>query len=311
LALLCEALLTWRDRRRYLPPGRLVDVGGHRLHLHCMGEGTPAVVFECGAGSEGSDWMFVQPEVARHTRACAYDRAGMGWSDEGPRARTAESYASELRTLLERDEVPGPYVLVAHSLGGLYTLEFASRYPELVAGMVFVDAGYKAAYETLFGRRPEVAKRIRRQLRLVRVGSLLCRLGVVRLLFARRLGRKLPEDVRRAQASHLQPRMIRALATEGRTTFGLTLAGARCVPPDVPAAVLSHSEPAMRIRGEDPVEVEESWQQLQRDLAAMFTHGTYEVVDGSGHYIQHDRPDAVVAAILRVVEAARAARALS
>ena len=132
-----------RDLRTHPAPGQLVDVAGHRLHLWCIGEGAPVVVLETGAGGSSLQWNRVQPEVARATRVCAYDRAGLGWSDLGPTPRTAARIVDELHILLETAGVPGPYVLTGHSGGGLYARLYVSTYPTDVAGMVLVEASHE------------------------------------------------------------------------------------------------------------------------------------------------------------------------
>ena len=129
-----------RDAKAYPPPGQLVDVGGYRLHMNCTGSGSPTVVIESGWGDSSAAWGWVQPEVAKTTRVCAYDRAGMGWSDASPRPRTAREFAKDLHTLLEKVNEPGPYVLVGHSLGGYTVLVYAHDYPDEVSGLVLVDA---------------------------------------------------------------------------------------------------------------------------------------------------------------------------
>ena len=121
------------------PPGRLVDVGTHRLHLSCLGEGSPTVVLDSALGASSISWVLVQPALARLTRTCAYDRAGFGWSDAGPLPRTASRIANELYELLRRAQVPPPYVLVGHSFGGLVARLFAGRHPDAVAGMVLIE----------------------------------------------------------------------------------------------------------------------------------------------------------------------------
>ena len=121
-------------------PGRLIDVGGHRLHLHCTGSGSPTVVLEPGAGDFSSAMGWISPAVARDTRVCVYDRAGRGWSEPADSPQDGTQIASDLHTLLQRGNVPGPYVLAGHSFGGLYVLTFAARYPDEVAGMVLVDS---------------------------------------------------------------------------------------------------------------------------------------------------------------------------
>ena len=117
------------DARAYPMPGQLIDVGGHRLHLHCTGSGSPTVVLEPGLGGASSDLAWIAPAVARDTRVCVYDRAGRGWSDATDGPQDAAQIAADLHTLLDRAHVPGPYVLAGHSFGGLYVQTFAANYP--------------------------------------------------------------------------------------------------------------------------------------------------------------------------------------
>ena len=132
--------------RAYPPPGKMVDVGGWRLHLNCTGSSKrngPTVVLEAGAGDFSVDWGLVQPEVARFARVCSYDRAGAGWSELGPRPRTWRQIAYELHTALQKAGEKGRYVVVGQSLGGLLIRTFASQYPKEVAGMVLVDSTHE------------------------------------------------------------------------------------------------------------------------------------------------------------------------
>jgi len=125
------------------PPGQLIDVGGWKLHLNCVGthkEGTPTVIFESGAGGSSLDWALVQPGVAAFTQACAYDRAGTAWSELGPRPRTIRQTEYELHTLMAKAGIPGSYVLVGHSMGGIMVRNFAAQFPGEVAAMVLVDS---------------------------------------------------------------------------------------------------------------------------------------------------------------------------
>jgi pimeloyl-ACP methyl ester carboxylesterase len=128
------------EARAYPAPGQLVDVGGHRLHLSCTGSGSPTVVLEPGLGGSSSDLAWVTAAVARDTTLCVYDRAGRGWSDPAAGPQDAAQIAADLHTLLDRAQVPGPYVLAGHSFGGLYVLSFAARFPDDVAGMVLLDS---------------------------------------------------------------------------------------------------------------------------------------------------------------------------
>jgi pimeloyl-ACP methyl ester carboxylesterase len=128
------------DSRAYPPPGQLVDVGGHRLHLHCTGSGSPTVVLEPGGAASSSDMGWVAPAVAQHTRVCVYDRAGRGWSDPVDGPQDGAAIVADLHTLLQRAHVPGPYVLAGHSFGGLYVQVFAAQYTDQVAGLVLLDS---------------------------------------------------------------------------------------------------------------------------------------------------------------------------
>jgi pimeloyl-ACP methyl ester carboxylesterase len=128
------------DASAYPMTGQLVDVGGHRLHLHCTGSGSPTVVLQPGGGDMSSAMGWIAPAVADHTRACVYDSAGRGWSEPSDATQDGEQMMTDLHTLLHRGHVPGPYVLAGHSFGGLYVRIFAARYPDEVAGMVLIDS---------------------------------------------------------------------------------------------------------------------------------------------------------------------------
>ena len=133
------------DARAHPRPGQLIDVGGHSLHLSCTGSGSPTVVLQPGGGEMSSNMGWIAPAVARGTRVCVYDRAGRGWSEPADVPQDAAQIATDLRTLLQRAHVPGPYVLAGHSFGGLYVLTYAARYPDDVAGMVLVDSTNRAS----------------------------------------------------------------------------------------------------------------------------------------------------------------------
>jgi pimeloyl-ACP methyl ester carboxylesterase len=171
-----QSIATARDRRAYPPPGQLVDVGGYRLHIFCIGEGSPSVILDALFPGTVSNWAWVQPRIARTTRVCAYDRAGLGWSDPGPAARDALQHARELHTLLTRAAIPGPYVLVGHSLGGLSVRMFADQYPHEVAGMALLEASNPDAWKRL-GRPEGVGV----DHRMLTVAPLLGRIGLFRL----------------------------------------------------------------------------------------------------------------------------------
>ena len=171
-----QAIATTIDQQNYPPPGQLLDVGGYKLHLYCTGEGRPTVILDALFPGTVSNWVWVQPEIAKTTRVCAYDRAGLGWSDSGPEPRDAEQHARELHTLLSNAGIAGPYILVGHSLGGLSVRMFAARYPEEVAGMVLIEATNPDTWKRL--GKPEGVGVDRNQLALA---PFLARLGIFRL----------------------------------------------------------------------------------------------------------------------------------
>ncbi len=137
------------DRSMRPAPGRLIDVGGHRLHINCAGSGSPAVILESGLGEGGAYWSWISAAVARDTKVCVYDRAGRGWSDSAPGPQDGFAVARDLHILLERADVREPFVLVGHSSGAQYVRIFAGRYPEQVAGMILLDGQPAEAFEGL------------------------------------------------------------------------------------------------------------------------------------------------------------------
>ena len=133
-------------------PGRMVDVGGHSLHIRCTGRGAPTVVVESGLGDVSTDWTLVQTRVAEFARVCTYDRAGYAWSEPGPKPRTFAQINAELRRALAAAGEKGPFVLVGHSCGGPVVRAYAGTYPDDVAGMVLVDAVHEDQRVTAMGK---------------------------------------------------------------------------------------------------------------------------------------------------------------
>lgn len=134
-----QGVATALERHRLPRPGGLVDAGGHQLHIYCTGEGSPVVVLEAGTGSMSAAWGWVQPEIARSTRVCSYDRAGLGWSEAGDGSYVPSRVPEELRVLLDRSNETGPIVLVGHELGALYARMYAARFARDTAALVLID----------------------------------------------------------------------------------------------------------------------------------------------------------------------------
>jgi pimeloyl-ACP methyl ester carboxylesterase len=152
-AIILSACLVFATTPEPKPLGKLVDLGGHRLHVNCNGKGSPTVVVENGLGDFSFDWILVQSRVSRFTRICTYDRAGYAWSDPGPKPRTFSQLNLELRDALSKLGEPGPFVLVGHSYGGAVVRNFATTYPHEVAGMVLVDAAHEGLRVGIGGKK--------------------------------------------------------------------------------------------------------------------------------------------------------------
>jgi pimeloyl-ACP methyl ester carboxylesterase len=173
-----QSVASARDLKKYPPPGKLYDVGGCRLHLYSTGEGGPTVILEAGGSSPALLWYLVQKEVAKFARVCSYDRAGFGWSDPASKPLSANDVAGDLHELLKKADIPGPYILVGHSIGGVYVRAFTHLYPSKVVGMVLVDSSHESQN---LRYPPEFNKISRRQISSMRMLPFLARIGILRL----------------------------------------------------------------------------------------------------------------------------------
>jgi pimeloyl-ACP methyl ester carboxylesterase len=294
------------------PIGRLVDVGGYRLHLACQGDGNPTVVMEAAIGETGLLWSLVQPAVAQTTRACVYDRAGYGWSDPSPRPRTAEEMVQELHTLLGTAGIPRPYVLVGHSLGGLLVRLYAARYPQEVAGLVLVDAAheqqYRRAPKEIRELVPQFEEQMRQQLEGLKALIVSGSLDPAMLPIPPGLPAAAADTFRALVAAG--PKHVETLIAEQQAVQAIhvELAAAITSLGDLPLMVLSHGQPMVMPGLPDAVNQanEQLWQELQAELAALSSRGRLVVAQDSGHYIQLERPQLVIDAIAEVVAAVRA-----
>jgi pimeloyl-ACP methyl ester carboxylesterase len=285
-------------RERLDPPrGRLIDVGGRRLHLYCSEPasapaGGPTVVIEQGAGEPSRLWWPIQARVAEFARVCTYDRAGYGASDPAAGARSIDDRAIDLHTLLTAASVPGPYVLVAHSYGGLIVRRFAARYPELAAGLVLVDTP-----EEVYFFRPAILDFYAKAGRMMKIAGIAARFGVLRLVskhwsldavglpFVRACDYAATvDDITSLQ--HVDSAMVRPGG------FG-SLQG-------MPLAVITHGQ---AFPGPFAI-LDEGWRDGQTRLASLSTAGELIVAEKSNHMIQHDEPELVLALIRRIYEAA-------
>lgn len=273
-----------------LPPGDLIEVNGHKLHLNCQGSGTPTVVFESAIGGWSVDWERVQPRIAEKTRACSYDRAGYGWSEpRDEESISSQSIASELYQLLSNANEDGPYLLVAHSLGGFHLQVFIHNYPTEVVGAVLVDSSHEDQFtwEAPTFWNPPKPERIPPEpefdLDLIKWTS-----------ETRRLIDMSRQDLEWQAATNKESEGIRDSVLQLREFDTL---------PNIPLIVLTAGEEKRLEEYWSPRDL--LWNQLQRNLASLSPRSEQIHVPGSMHYIQLDNPGIVVESISRIVNIAR------
>jgi pimeloyl-ACP methyl ester carboxylesterase len=295
-----QVIATQIDQRTYSPPGEMVDVGTHSLHINCLGEGSPTVILEAANLGMSAHWVRVQQQLAQTTRVCAYDRAGMGWSQSGPEPRDARQISSELHALLKGAGTEGPYVLVGHSYGGLYARMYAARYSDETAGLVLVDSSHPEQ----FTRTQEGRAMYEQTRRMGTVIPWLARLGVIRLTNFYPAHPDLPSQQRaQIEAFNSSTQQVVTTVEEFRATPQTNAQVRRTASlGDKPLAVIS--------AGEQPPD----WLAMQDELAALSSNSIHPVVDGATHEsLLYDKRDAQVssATIKEVVEAVRTDRPLS
>ncbi len=293
-----------RDRRRFPPPGRLVDIGGRRLHLVEMGEGTPAVVIIPALADNVLQWLRIVEDCASETRVCVYDRAGIGWSDPPPHGRrTPDVMAEDLYALLRAGGILPPYFLAGHSAGGIVARRFYARYPGVVAGMVLAESSHEDQGRRIaaadWRRGPALLVRVaaQRQARILGVRRAAASLGLLRGFDAMVAREAPPRYAAADRAILLSARQRRASVREL-----LMLARMRENPPSLDSIPLTVLTRAPELRREWPV-----WAQLQDELAALSSDSIHVHADRGGHYLQFDEPDLVVEAICDLVRRCRRA----
>jgi len=312
-----------------LPPrvGQTVDIGGRALNLYCSGQGTPTVILEGGGNSPGYEWLVLQSKMAGYTRACWYDRAGVGWSDPPLSPRTSASIVSDLHEALQRAGVLPPYVMAGGSVGGEYVHIYTARYPSDVAGMVLIDSSTPDMHEPDFYLSPiNRMSGSRRHLLCVALPAM-ARFGIIR--FVASTERRppppgfTPEQARILAKLEAQPK---AFMTDAEQGCAATNQG-RIVPregggnPEIneaarnagslgdrPLVVLT----AGRYWAPDGLEKEaaeyhEIWvHQLQASLVRLSTRGRQIVVDAD--HSMDESPDSIVTAVRQVVDDVRASK---
>jgi pimeloyl-ACP methyl ester carboxylesterase len=294
-----QAVAAARDVRIHPPPGKLINIDGCQIHVQATGHGGPSVVLESGLGGMSSAWGWIQPEMAKFSRVVSYDRGGLGWSGPDIAPKTATLTARRLRSVLLHSEVPPPYVLVGHSMGGLFIRVFAALYPNEIAGIVLLDAVHPDQHL----RSVAISTHMRTGFRFLEAVPLLTRLGFVRLagifnVWAEGLPTRQAAEAKSFLSTfqHLKTTRDESLAweticAEVRSTNGLA---------DIPLAVVTAAKGVLPGHPE-----------LQRELTALSSDSVHFTVKGADHVTLVTRREyamVVVEAIRHVVERAKSSR---
>jgi pimeloyl-ACP methyl ester carboxylesterase len=273
---------------RHPAPGQLYRVDGREMRMACTGSGAPTLILEAGGGETGLMWSAVQPSLSQITRVCSYDRSGMGWSDTSPSVRDADSIAQELHALLQTAHIEGPLVLVGASRGGLYIRDFASKFPEQVAGLVLVDSSTPLQQDDPTYKAFDSPRRVSKWVVLMNQAVFI--VGIPRLMGAC----DIPFASTTEQAARLRSasechqsfdtdtREQEALDASGKETLH-TAFGSR------PVLVVSH-DPTAELREDIPPALEATSDRWQQEMMKLSSCGHRVIVRGSGHRISDTRP---------------------
>lgn len=288
----------------YPVPGTFYSINGYQMHLYCTGTGSPAVVLEGGRGADWLYWQKVQPELAKTTRVCSYDRAGLGWSDPQPGARDAIHIAAQLHSLLQQAGEAGPFVMAGASAGGFYVRQYVATYPAEIAGVVFVDASVPEQSEALPGSKDSEARRKQRH-HMARVEWLKETSGWARLSGQCKgeVERGLEAYIALATAETCRPSFSASWLGEWDDFWrsGEEVAQAPCCG-NLPLLVISQ-DPDRPKPGWDAQSIAANpiWAGLQENLKKLSPRSRRIIARSSGHHIMIDRPDVIISGVRQMV----------
>jgi pimeloyl-ACP methyl ester carboxylesterase len=293
--LIRESITRSKYHAEYPPPGQMVSLETHDIHLYCVGTGGPTVVFESDLDQYGTlSWDSVQGEIGKFARACSYDRAGIMWSEPGPRPRDGETIAEELAAVLDADGEDGPYVLVGHAFGGAYARIFAGQNPDAVCGMVLVDSSHPDQF-TRFAEVGLEKKIPPKQIRPLIL--LLSHLGMP----GRFKGNiyHLSPDVYDPMQAFLPESSMAWFDESVEAPNTLAQAGQYESLGDIPLIVLAAARSSQDLQNQD---LQREWLELQQELTLLSENSEFRALQEAGHYIQFDQPQEVVEAVRDVVQ---------
>ncbi len=303
---LYQVVSTKIDAKKYPPIGKLVDVGGYNMHLYTTGTGGPTVVLDAGLGCNALGWSLVQPEIAKFTRVTSFDRPGNGWSDESPLERTSQNIVTELHTALCKANIPGPYILVGHSFGGLDMRLFASLHPDKVLGVVLVDSAHEDQYEKI--PRPQLHPTMM---------MLATHLGIIRLFTHTAMYKKgvvaaFPEQVQKQLLAQLRTTKFMRTVLQESSHFKtscdqLKAAGGHLGDKllIVISAVKAISVEGSGLTQEQIDAIHIPFKELQKDLVTKSTRGKQIFAEESDHMVTLNQPQIIVDSVKEMIDLLR------
>ena len=274
-------------------PGKLVNVGTHRLHIYCAGHGSPTVIIDSGLGGFSLEWGNVQKSLSESMQVCTYDRAGYGWSDPGPQPRTTHQIVNELHALLINAQISGPYILVGHSFGGYNVRYYASVYPEEVLGLVLVDASHPEQFDRM--PQPEIKTETRRKKNSWTVQLSYPVIAQNYPEQAKRLAFVLMSTYKASQTQMMEWDSFKTSAQQVAATNNL---------PDVPLTVVTRGKRVWP-HNEFGDKSELVWSEMQNELCQLTHHAEHLIAKESGHLVHLDEPDLVISAIISTAVSAK------
>jgi pimeloyl-ACP methyl ester carboxylesterase len=291
------------DLARWPAPGKLIDVDGDRMHLYCQGEGSPTIVVEQGTGGYYDHWDDMNRTLSQLTRVCAYDRAGMGYSDSLGRPVGSAEIAARLHKLLSAADITDDLILVGWSAGGIYVRDYYAQFPDKVAGMILVDSSHEQQQSRMADVTPPSGFDVRRVLAYLQPFGVVRLSGLVDQVVAYEPGSDAHKQ--RTKVVYNQSHWARAYFAEA-DAFDIDQQANRRPPSlgDLPLTVLSRGKEVAQSEQEH----EKIWQELQKELAALSTQGRQVIAGESGHSIHLDQSELIFAVAQEMLLKARASQ---
>ncbi|CAJ1314010.1 alpha/beta fold hydrolase [Paenibacillus nuruki] len=299
-----EWIASKNSSSKYPPPGKMVDIGGYRLHIHKQGTGSPIILLESGSGESSLSWRNIPTTLSKSATVVSYDRAGYAWSDESPLPRTGDNIVKELHTALDQANIKGPYILVGHSLGGMYSRLFAQKYQNEVAGIVLIDA----RPENDANRTEPIYQKEKPKSNPSPLFSILLKESGAFRLFPNFLltGRVEKED--RKDFVHIvaSSKYFRAVAEEGDLATSTENEIRNQKLGDIPVRVIARGQEQdltkFGISQQANDLIEQSWQLGQREMLNISINSQFIIAKQSEHMIIHTEPDLVVKVIEELIK---------